>query len=275
MATIVQAPDRGWTSPWTLGAAVAAVALLAGFVLRQARAARPLLPLRIFRSRAVSGANGAQVLMVAAALGFQFLSALFLQQVLGYGAARTGLAVLPVAVSIGLLSLGPAGRLAQRFGARPVLLAGLGLLAVGMAVLARLPAQASYPVDLLPALLLLGAGAGLALPTVTALAMSAATEADAGLASGLANTSQQVGGALGISVLAAVAAARTAALGGSGPRRWPAGSGWRSRSPGCSRWARSRSRRWCCARRPSGRRGSRNPARPEPQRGAAASTAPP
>jgi MFS family permease len=204
VATIVQAPDRGWTSPWTLGAAAAAVGLLAGFVLRQARATRPLLPLRIFRSRAVSGANGAQVLMIAAALGFQFLSALFLQQVLGYGAARTGLAVLPVAVSIGLLSLGPAGRLAQRFGPRPVLLAGL-------------PAQASYPVDLLPALLLLGAGAGLALPTVTALAMSDATEADAGLASGLANTSQQIGGALGISVLAAVAAARTAALGGSGP----------------------------------------------------------
>ena len=124
--------------------------------------------------------------------------------------------MVPVAVSIGLLSLGPAGRLAQRFGPRPVLLAGLGLLAVGMAVLARLPAQASYAVDLLPALLLLGAGAGLALPTVTALAMSDATEADAGLASGLANTSQQVGGALGISVLAAVAAARTAALGGSG-----------------------------------------------------------
>jgi EmrB/QacA subfamily drug resistance transporter len=216
VATIVQAPDRGWTSPWTLGAAVAAVALLAGFVLRQARAARPLLPLRMFRSRAVSGANGAQVFMVAAALGFQFLSALFLQQVLGYGAARTGLAVVPVAVSIGLLSLGPAGRLAERFGARPVLLTGLGLLAVGMVLLARLPATASYPTDLLPALLLLGAGAGLALPTVTALAMSDATDADAGLASGLANTSQQVGGALGISVLAAVAAARTADLGGSG-----------------------------------------------------------
>jgi EmrB/QacA subfamily drug resistance transporter len=216
VATIVQAPERGWTSAWTLGAAAAAVALLVGFVLRQARVATPLLPLRIFRSRTVSGANGAQVLMVAAALGFQFLSALFLQQVLGYGAARTGLAVVPVAIGIGILSLGPAGRLATRYGARAVLLTGLGLLAVGMAVLARLPADASYAVDLLPALLLLGAGAGLALPTVTALAMSDATEADAGLASGLANTSQQVGGALGISVLAAVAAARTAALGGSG-----------------------------------------------------------
>jgi MFS family permease len=216
VATIVQAPDRGWASAWTLGAGAAAVALLAGFVLRQARAARPLLPLRVFRSRAVSGANGAQLLMVAAALGFQFLSALFLQQVLGYGPARTGLAVVPVAVGIGILSLGPAGRLAARFGARPVLLTGLGLLAVGMAVLARLPASASYAADLLPALLLLGAGAGLALPTVTAVAMSDATEADAGLASGLANTAQQVGGALGISVLAAVAAGRTAALGGSG-----------------------------------------------------------
>jgi MFS family permease len=214
VATIVQAPDRGWTSAWTLGPAVAAVVLLAGFVLRQARAARPLLPLRVFRSRAVSGANGAQVLMVAAALGFQFLSALYLQQVLGYGPARTGFAVLPVAVGIGILSLGPAGRLAARYGSRPVLLAGLLLLAAGMAVLARLPADAAYGVDLLPALLLLGAGAGLALPTITAVAMSDATEADAGLVSGLANTSQQVGGALGISVLAAVAAARTDRLGG-------------------------------------------------------------
>jgi EmrB/QacA subfamily drug resistance transporter len=213
VATIVQAPERGWTSAWTLGSAVAAVALLTGFVLRQARAARPLLPLRIFRSRAVSGANAAQVLMVAAALGFQFLSALYLQQVLGYGAARTGLAVVPVAVGIGILSLGPAGRLAARFGARPVLLAGLALLAAGMVVLARLPVDARYAVDLLPALLLLGAGAGLALPTITAVAMSDATEADAGLASRLANTSQQVGGALGISVLAAVAAARTERLG--------------------------------------------------------------
>jgi EmrB/QacA subfamily drug resistance transporter len=213
VATIVQAPEQGWTSAGTLAAAAAAVVLLAGFVLRQARAARPLLPLRIFRSRAVSGANSAQLLMVAAALGFQFLSALFLQQVLGYGPARTGLAVLPVAVGIGILSLGPAGRLAARFGSRPVLLSGLLLLAAGMAVLARLPADARYAVDLLPALLLLGAGAGLALPTITALAMSDATEADAGLASGLANTSQQIGGALGISVLAAVAAARADALG--------------------------------------------------------------
>jgi EmrB/QacA subfamily drug resistance transporter len=213
VATIVQAPERGWTSAWTLGSAVAAVTLLTGFVLRQARAARPLLPLRIFRSRAVSGANGAQVLMVAAALGFQFVSALYLQQVLGYGPARTGLAVVPVAVGIGILSLGPAGRLAARFGARPVLVAGLALLAAGMVVLARLPVDARYAVDLLPALLLLGAGAGLALPTITAVAMSDATAADAGLASGLANTSQQVGGALGISVLAAVAAARTERLG--------------------------------------------------------------
>ncbi|HEY6744514.1 MAG TPA: MFS transporter [Mycobacteriales bacterium] len=213
VATIVQAPERGWTSTWTLGSATTAVALLAGFVLRQARTARPLLPLRIFRSRAVSGANAAQLLMVAAALGFQFLSALFLQQVLGYGPARTGLAVVPVAVGIGILSLGPAGRLAARFGPRPVLLTGLGLLAAGMAVLARLPVDARYAVDLLPALLLLGAGAGLALPTITALAMSDATEADAGLASGLANTAQQVGGALGVSVLAAVAAARTDSLG--------------------------------------------------------------
>jgi predicted MFS family arabinose efflux permease len=214
--TVVRAPERGWLSAWTLGSAAAAVALLAGFVLRQATAARPLLPLRIFRSRAVSGANAAQVLMVAAALGFQFVSALYLQQVLGYGPARTGLAVVPVAVGIGILSLGPAGRLAARFGPRPVLLAGLALLAAGMVVLARLPADARYAVDLLPALLLLGAGAGLALPTITALAMSDATEADAGLASGLANTSQQVGGALGISVLAAVAAARTERL-GAGP----------------------------------------------------------
>ena len=207
--TIVEAADRGWVSAATLGSGAAAVALLAAFVLRQATARKPLLPLRILRSRTVSGANLVQVLMVAAGLGFQFLSTLYLQRVLGYGPAATGLAVLPVAVAIGTLSLGFSARLAARAGARRVLLAGLALLAAGMTLLTRVPADGRYLTDLLPALLVLGVGIGLALPTVTTVAMSAATESDAGLASGLVNTAQQVGGAFGIAVLAALATART------------------------------------------------------------------
>jgi MFS family permease len=195
-----------------------ALALLGGFVVRQARADTPLLPLRTFRSRQVSAANLAQALMVAGMFGFQFLAALYLQRVLGYGPAQTGLAFLPITVAIAAVSLGLAARVIGRFGPRAVLLAGLVLLAFGLALLARVPVHGSYAADVLPSLLLLGVGAGLALPAVTGLAMSSATPRDSGIASGLANTTQQVGGALGIAVLTTLATTRTDHLlaGGSG-----------------------------------------------------------
>jgi MFS family permease len=154
--------------------------------------------------------------MVAGMFGMFFLGALYLQRVLGYGAVEVGLAFLPVALGIGILSLGASARLILRFGARSTLLPGLVLVAAGLAVFQRAPLDAVYVVDLLPAMLLLGVGAGLAFPALMTLAMSGATPEDSGLASGLVNTTQQVGGALGLAVLATLSTARTEDLTGAG-----------------------------------------------------------
>jgi EmrB/QacA subfamily drug resistance transporter len=208
---VVGVETHGWAAPSTVGTGMVSVALLAGFVVRQVTARIPLVPLRIFRSRSVSGANLVQILMVAALFAFQVLLALYLQRVQGYGAAGTGLAMLPAAVAIGAVSLGVSARLNTRFGERPVLLAGLALLTVLFLLLTRLPVHLTYAVDLLPAMLL-AAGFGLALPALTTLGMSGARAHDAGLASGLFNTTQQIGAALGVAVLSTLAAARTDGL---------------------------------------------------------------
>lgn len=202
---IVSAAEHGWNSVPTAVAAVIAALLIAGFVLRQARAAAPLLPLRILRSRRLSGANVAQVLMVAGLFGFQFLGALFLQRVLGYSPSLTGLAYLPVALVIAICSLGMSARLAARFGARAVLTAGLLLVTLGLLLLARTPDAATYWIDILPPMVLIGSGAGLSLPSVVSLAVADVATQDSGLASGLVNTTQQLGGALGLAVLVTVA----------------------------------------------------------------------
>ncbi|MEU0150585.1 DHA2 family efflux MFS transporter permease subunit [Micromonospora fulviviridis] len=213
---IVGAGEHGWTSPRTLGAGALAVALLAGFAARQRRAATPLLPPRVLRAPGLVAANATQFLMVAAYFGFQFLLALHLQTVLGLDPAATGFAFLPTPLVIAAVSLGLAGRLMARFGARTVLVGGLALAVAGFLLLARLPVDAGYAADVLPALLVFGAAGGLTLPAVTTLAMAGAEPADAGLASGLANTTQQVGGALGLAVLATLAASRADALRAAG-----------------------------------------------------------
>jgi MFS family permease len=197
---IVAGDARVWAGP-------GAVVLLAAFAVRQA--ADPLLPPRILRSRTVVVANLVTFVTVAAMIGFQFLVGLYLQRVLGMAPWLAGLAFLPVTIGIAVVSLGVAGRAAGRFGPRPVLVVGLAGVLAGYGLLTRLPVDATYAVDVLPALALLGAGVGLVLPAVTGLAMSSATEHDSGIASGLLNTTQQVGGALGLAVLATVAAART------------------------------------------------------------------
>ncbi|WP_327359204.1 MFS transporter [Streptomyces sp. NBC_01304] len=212
--TVVKIEEYGATSAHTLGLGSLALALLAGFVVRQAKTANPLMPLRIFRSRSVTGANVVQMLMIAALFSFQVLVALYLQNVLGYGAAKTGLAMLPAAVVIGAVSLGVSARLNARFGERNVLLAGLVLLVGVLGLLTRLPdqaAQVNYFTDLLP-VMLLAAGFGLALPALTSLGMSGAKSEDAGLASGLFNTTQQIGMAVGVAVLSTLAASRTESL---------------------------------------------------------------
>jgi EmrB/QacA subfamily drug resistance transporter len=207
--TILEAGDYGWGSLRTLGFGAIAIGLLAAFVARQARTANPLVPLRIFRSRNVSGANIVQMLMVAGLFGMFFLGVLYLQGILGYDAIETGLAFLPVSVLIGVLSLGFSPRLNERFGARAVLLVGLVLLVAALGLFARAPLDAGYVVDLLPTMILFGIGAGLSFPALMTLAMSGATAEDSGLASGLVNTSLQVGGAVGLAVLATLAGTRT------------------------------------------------------------------
>ncbi|MQA72754.1 MAG: DHA2 family efflux MFS transporter permease subunit [Solirubrobacterales bacterium] len=210
--TIVETVNYGWGSAHTLGFGAGAIALGAAFLVREARTANPLIPLRIFRSRNVSGANLIQMLMVAGLFGMFFLGSLYLERVLGYGALEIGLAFLPVAVLIGVLSLGFSARLNARFGARATLIPGLILVALGLLWIARAPVDAAYVTDLLPTMVLFGVGAGLSFPSLATLAMSGATRSDSGLASGLVNTSLQVGGALGLAALATLATTRTDTL---------------------------------------------------------------
>ncbi len=214
--TIVGTADHGWNSLPTLGCGATALALLLGFVARQARAAHPLLPLRVLRARDVSAAMGIQALLVAGMFSFQFLCVLYLQKVLRLDEIRTGLAIFPVPVAIGALSLGASPKLIGRFGPRAVLLPGLALIAAGLAALGRVPAGGNYAVDVLPALLPIGVGFGLAMPSLATLAMSASTPRDSGIASGLFNTMQQVGGAFGLAVLSTLAASHTDSLLGGG-----------------------------------------------------------
>ena len=209
---IVKAQDFGWGSARTLGLGALAVALLAGFVGREATARQPLMPLRIFRSRNVSGANLVQMLFVGGMFGMFFLGSLYMQRVLGYSALQIGLAFLPVALLIGAFSLGVSARLNLRFGARATLLPGIALAAAGLALFTQLPVHASYLANLLPSMVLVGVGAGLSFPSLMTLAMSGADPSDAGLASGLVNTTQQVGGALGLAVLATVSTTHSAGL---------------------------------------------------------------
>lgn len=207
---IVGSGDREVTT--TLLLAALSLALFTAFTLRQARTARPLLRLRLFGSRLLSGANAVQILMIATMYGFQFIGALYIQRVLGFGELLTGTAFLPAPIVIGVLMLGLSARTIGRFGAYRVLLAGLALIVAGMALLSRAPADGSYLLDVLPPLLLLAVGFAAAMPALTGLAMSGALEEDAGLASGLFNTTQVVGGSLGLAVLTVLAASRTEGL---------------------------------------------------------------
>ncbi|HSS04861.1 MAG TPA: MFS transporter [Solirubrobacterales bacterium] len=214
--TILEVSNKGWGSAQTLVLGGISLALETAFVLRQARIANPLMPLRLFRSRNVSGANALQMLLVAGMFATFFLGALYLQQVLGYDPLQVGLAFLPATLVMGTLSLGYSEKLIMRFGPRNMLIPGMVLVAISLLLFARTPVDGRYVVDLLPALLLLGVGIGTSFPSLMTLAMSGATPSDAGLASGVVNTSAQVGGAIGLAVLATLAAERTKTLLDSG-----------------------------------------------------------
>jgi MFS family permease len=184
--------------------------LIFGFLIRQRYATRPLIPLRLLGRRRLLIANAAVLLVFATGMGFQFVNALFVQRVMGYGALGTGLAFLPTPIVIGLVSLFVAPRLTGRYGPRPVLIGGLLALLAGLALLARLPTATSYLTDMLPPLVVMGLGVGVTIPSIIMLAMAGAAPGDTGMVSGFSNTAQQAGGALGLSVLAVVAAGYTA-----------------------------------------------------------------
>jgi EmrB/QacA subfamily drug resistance transporter len=209
---IVESAQYGLVSTHTIGFGGVAVILLAAFVVRQATASNPLLPLRLFLSRNLSASNVIQAIGGVAMFGFFFMSSLDMQRVLGYRPLTIGLAFLPVSVGMGALSIGVTAKLIMRFGARNVLLAGFGLISVALLLAARGPVHGDYLRDWFPVLALLGIGGGLAFPSLAVVAMAGTTPSDAGLASGLLNTTGQVGAALGLAVLATVSTNRTSDL---------------------------------------------------------------
>ncbi|MDX6590068.1 MAG: hypothetical protein QOI84_1342, partial [Solirubrobacterales bacterium] len=214
--TILKITEWGWLDTRTLVLSAVSAALLALFIHRQARIANPLMPLRLFRSRNVAGANVLQALLVAGMFGMFFLGALYLQRVLRYTPLEVGLAFQPTTIVMGGLSLGFSEKLIMRFGPRTTLIPGVVLVVVALLLFARTPVDANYLTDLLPPFLLIAVGVGTSFPAIMTLAMSGATPQDAGLASGLVNTSMQVGGAIGLAVLATLSAERTKHLVGEG-----------------------------------------------------------
>jgi MFS family permease len=219
--TIVESSNYGLGSLHTAGFGGLALVLLAAFILREARTSNPILPLRIFSSRKLSAANIVQALMSSAFLGFFFVASLDLQRVLGYGPMEIGLAFLPVAVVMGLFSVRFSAQLINRFGPLPMLVTGQAVIVLALVLLGFGPTNPGYVAHLMVPLALLGLGGGLSFPALTIIAMADASPSDAGLASGVLNTTGQVGGALGLAVLATVAGAWTlnlarAGAGGSG-----------------------------------------------------------
>lgn len=213
---VVHGNEAGWTSPATLGVLAVALVLLVTFVTIEARIRAPLIPLGLFRHRNLTVASLIGVLWCAAMFAWFFLSALYMQQVLGYDPFRVGLAFLPANLVMAACSVGLSARLVMRFGIRLPLGAGLAMAATGLALFARAPMDGRFVVDVLPAMMLLGLGAGIAFNPVLLAAMGDVAPDQSGLASGVVNTAFMMGGALGLAVLASLAAARTSALTGAG-----------------------------------------------------------
>jgi EmrB/QacA subfamily drug resistance transporter len=213
---IVNGNEAGWGSGQTLGLLAAAGVLFAIFLVIESRVDSPLVPLRLFRLRNVATANIVGVLWSAAMFAWFFLSALYLQLVLGYDSLEVGLAFLPSTLIMGAFSLGLSAKLVMRFGLRTPITIGMGLVAVGLLLFARAPVEGSFLVDVLPAMVILGLGVGMAMNPVLLASMSDVAPEEAGLASGVVNTAFMMGGALGLAVLASLAASRTETLANGG-----------------------------------------------------------
>jgi EmrB/QacA subfamily drug resistance transporter len=213
---IVNGNEVGWTTPRTLGLLAIAGALMTLFLFIESRVSAPLMPLALLRLRNLAVSNVVGILWAAAMFAWFFLSALYLQLVLGYSPLEVGLAFLPGNLIMGAFSLGLSAKLVLRFGIRLPLATGLSLAAIGLLLFARAPVDGSFVVDVLPSMLLLGIGAGMAFNPVLLAAMGDVEPSDAGLASGIVNTAFLLGGALGLAVLASLAAARTDTLTAAG-----------------------------------------------------------
>jgi len=213
---IVNGNDKGWTSAQTLGLLVGSAVLLTSFLVLESRVSAPLMPLAILKLRNVATANVVGVLWAAAMFAWFFLSALYLQLVLGYSPLQVGLAFLPANLIMGAFSIGLSAKLVMRFGIKVPLATGLLLAAVGLLLFARAPVDGNFLVDVLPSMILLGCGAGMAFNPVLLAAMSDVEPSESGLASGVVNTAFMMGGALGLAILASLAASRTTSLESSG-----------------------------------------------------------
>src|SRR4051794_8644709 len=200
------AADKGWGAAETLILGAVALVLIAAFVAREATARTPLVPLRIFRLRNITGANLVQILTVAGMFGMFFLGTLYMEKVLHYSPLQIGFAFLPATVLMGAMSIGYTDKLIMRFGAHRVLVPGITVICLALAWFTQISVDGTYLVDIFPAMALFGLGAGTAFPALMTLAMAGVEPQDAGLASGLVNTTAQVGGALGLAVLATLSA---------------------------------------------------------------------
>ena len=201
---IVTAADYGWTSAHTLGFGSASLALTAAFVLLESRLRNPLVPLRVFAIRSLTGATAARALLFSGLFTNFFVGALYLQQVHGYTAFETGLAFLPTTLMIGVMSAGLAARLMARIGPRNLLIAGLAIIVTALVILSTVGADTGYAPSLLAAYVLLGAGGGMSFLPLLTISMSEVPLADAGLGSGFSNVVMQVGGALGLASITSI-----------------------------------------------------------------------
>ena len=222
---IVEAQSKGWLSAQTIGTFTLSAVLLAAFVLIEQRATAPLVRLSIFRVRSLATANIVMLFVMSGMFAMFFFNSLYVQRVLGYGPLKAGIAFLPLTAGI-MLSAGLASSFAPKIGVRLVAVVGLIFAAAGLLLLIRLPVDGSYVRDFLPSLLIVSFGMGAVFVPLTLIATTGLADEDQGLASGLFNTSQQVGGALGLAILSTIAASRTAHLGGTTPTALVGGFHW-------------------------------------------------